>query len=247
MTVKNCFVPAGRSAAIAALAALAFGFAAPAFAQQPAQGAQKSMPPSATVYEDEASQRSFTFQQQGNRAIAKFSDSPEVMVLQAVPAQRGDTYWKDAEGKTIFKESELGGLTSFVDSENGSPAAFVAYGAPVATSAASLELKSKEVAAKLSKLAGHDVTVFGALAFNRNEAWAIEALDNVILGAVQANGLAGRVIAKLNAVRFELAKSANVTFKDGELVLGVNPAGGLQGRPSADDIARALTLARSSG
>jgi hypothetical protein len=246
MTVKNSIVPAARSAALAAIAAITLGFGAVSNAQQPpAQGAQKSLPPPATVYEDAASQR-FIFQQQGDRAIAKFDDSP-AMALRAVPAQRGDTYWKDEAGRTVLKQSEQGGFTSFVDSENGSPAAFVGYTAPMPTAAVSLELKRTEVAAKLSKLAGHEVTVFGPQAFSKNEAWVVEALDDLILGATQANGPAGRVIARLHAVRFEQARAASVTFKDGELVLGMNPAEGDEGRPSVDDIARALTLARSSG
>jgi hypothetical protein len=250
MTVKNSIVPAGRSAALAAMTAIALGFAGPANAQQPApaQGAQKSMPPSATVYEDAASQR-FTFQQQGgNRGILKPEDSQEVMALRAEQAQRGDTYWKDDTGKTVLKQSEQGSVTSFIDSDNGSPASFVAYGPTVGPPlGGSLAAKSKDVAAQLTKLAGHEVTVFGALAFANNEAWAVDALDNLLLGAQQANGPAGRVVTRLNSVRLELAKSASVSFKDGELVLNVNPADGYAGRPSSDAIAKALSQSRSTG
>jgi hypothetical protein len=228
------------------MAAIALGFAGPVWAQQqPAQGAQKSMPP-ATVYEDAASQR-FTFEQRGNRGILKSEDSQEVMALRAEQAQRGDTYWKDDTGKTVLKESEQGSVTSFIDSDNGSPASFVAYGPTVGPPLGSLEPKRKEVAAQLTKMAGHEVTVFGTQAFENNEAWAVEALDNVLRGAQEANGPAGRVVTKLNAVRLELAKSANVSFKDGELVLNVNPADGYAGRPSSDAIAKALTQARSAG
>lgn len=206
------------------------------------------MPPPATVYEDEASQQRFMFQQQGNRAIAKFPDSPEIMALRAVPAQRGDTYWQNDRGETVFKQSELGALTSFVDSENGAPASVVAYGATLGPPPlpASLQQKQKETAAALSKLAGHEVTVFiGQLA--GQERWAAEALDLAVSGVQDANGPAGRGAAKLKSMRLETAKSANVTFKDGELVLGVSPQEGFFGLPSSEWISNAITQARSTG
>jgi hypothetical protein len=252
MTVKNSSVPAARSAAFVAMAAIALGFAGAVHAQQPpapAQGAQKSLQPPATVYEDMAAQR-FTLQPQGgNRAILQSEDSQEVMVLRAVPAQRGDTYWTNDVGETVLRQSEQGSVTSFIGSENGSPASVVAYGPTVGppTSTASLEHKSREVAEKLSRLAGHEVTVFGALAFANFEAWAVDALDNVLRGAEEANGPAGRVVSKLNAVRLEKGAKADVSFTNGELVLEVNPADGYAGRPSSDAVAKALTQARSSG
>jgi hypothetical protein len=251
MTVKNSIVPAGRSAAVAGLAAIVLGFAGPAFAQQPAQGAQKSMPPPATVYEDAVSGQKLTFEKRNSSSgILKLEGSSEVMALRATPAQRGDTYWTNDAGEPVLRETEQGSVTSFLGSENGSPAAFVGYALPVAPPPqASLELKRVEVVTQLSKLAGHEVTVFGTQAFGSYESWAVEALDNVIVGAKQANGpaAAGRVITRLTKVRLELAKAANVTFKDGELVLFVNPGDGYAGRPSSEMIAKALTLARNSG
>jgi hypothetical protein len=223
---------------MAAMAAIALGFGGAAFAQQaaPAQGAQKSMPPPATVYEDEVSQR-------------KFADSPEVMALQAQPAQRGDIYWKNDSGQTVFKQSELGALTSFVDdSENGAPASVVAYAPTLGPPAvpASLDQKRKAAAAALTKLAGREVTVFlGEL--NGSERWASEALDVALIGVQEADGPAGQGANKLKAVRLERARAATVSFKDGDLVLGVNPDEGYNGRPSSDAISKAITQARSTG
>ena len=100
--------------------------------------------------------------------------------------------------------------------------------------------------AKLTKLAGHDVTIFGTAEFAKYEAWAAEALSNVVRGVERANGPAGRVATKLNAVRLAPAKSATVSFKDGDLVLGVNPAQGYLGLPSSDQVALAISAARST-
>jgi hypothetical protein len=44
-----------------------------------------------------------------------------------------------------------------------------------------------------------------------------------------------------------LSKAPSVSFKDGELLLGVNPDMGYAGRPSSDYIANALTASRNSG
>jgi hypothetical protein len=259
MTMKEFRVPAGLSVAFAAFAATALGFAAPAFAQQPpaapsasfAQtGSGRAAPSaqSATRYEDATSQRSFVLEQRGKEAIVKFEDSSEVMVLQAVPAQRGDTFLLDDAGKTMFRLTEQGNLVSYVDNKNGAPASLAGYAAPLSAPpmAASLNEMRVNAAAKLTKLAGHDVTIFGTAEFAKYEAWAAEALTNVVRGVERANGPAGRVATKLTAVRLAPAKSATVTFKDGELLLGVNPAEGYLGRPPADAIALAMTAARST-
>jgi len=258
--MKEFRVPAGLSVAFAALAASALGFAASASAQQPPaapsasfaqSGSGRAAAPSAqsaTRYEDATSQRSFVLEQRGKEAIVKFEDSPEVMVLQAVPAQRGDTFLLDDAGKTMFRLTEQGNLVSYVDNKDGAPASLAGYAAPLSAPpmAASLNEMRVNAAAKLTKLAGHDVTIFGTAEFAKYEAWAAEALTNVVRGVERANGPAGRVATKLNAVRMTPAKSATVTFRDGELLLGVNPAEGYLGRPPADAIALAMTAARSS-
>jgi hypothetical protein len=247
MTVKKSFVPAGRSAALAAIAAIAIGFAGAASAQQPAQGAQKSMQPPATVYEDANSGDQYVLERRGKEVYAKLP-SGEVVALDAIPAQRGDTYLRNDAGIDLFKLTESGALVSYVGNTNGAPAAVTGSAPslsapPVPTS---LDQKRKAAAAALSKLAGREVTVFlGEL--GNYQAWAAEALDIAVRGVEEASGPAGRGATKLKAVRLERAKSATVSFKDGDLVLGVNPDEGYSGRPSSDAIAKAITQARSTG
>jgi len=55
-----------------------------------------------------------------------------------------------------------------------------------------------------------------------------------VIGVERANGLAGRIASKLEKVRLVRSKAATVSFKDGELLLGVNPDEGYGGRPSSD-------------
>jgi hypothetical protein len=254
MTMKEFRVPAGLSVAFAALAATALGFATPAFAQQQPSaafaptGGGRAAAQAATRYEDATSQRSFVLEQRGKEAIVKFEDSQEVMVLQAVPAQRGDTFLQNDAGENMFRRTEQGNLISYVDNKDGAPASMAGYAAPLSAPpmAASLNEMRVNAATRLKLLAGHDVTIFGTAEFAKHEAWAAEALTNVVRGVERANGPAGRIATKLNAVRMTPAKSATVTFKDGELLLGVNPAEGYLGRPSSDAIALAMTAARST-
>jgi hypothetical protein len=235
--------------------AIALGFAGPASAQQPSasvgqtfQGSGRSASSQATVYEDASGER-FVLQQQGRDAYAKFLDTGEVVALKGTAAQRGDTFYKNDAGELLFRLTEQGNIVTFLENKTGMPAAAVGYVPPFANQPmpASLNQRRIEAAAKLTKLAGHDVTIFGTAEFANNEAWAADALQNVVIGVERANGLAGRVASKLEKVRLVRAKAANVSFKDGELLLGVNPDEGYGGRPSSDAIANKLTEARSSG
>jgi len=254
--MKEFHVPAGLSAAGAAFAAAMLGFAAPAIAQQPppapsasfAQNAPRTPAQSATRYEDVTSQRSFVLEQRGKEAIVKYEDSPDVMVLEAVSGQRGDTFLRNDAGQVMYRLTEQGNLVSYVDNKDGAPAALAGYAAPLNAPPMTASLDQMRISARstLSRMAGHDVTIFGAAEFAGKEQWAAEALNALVRGVERSNGLAGRVAAKLNAVRLTSARSASVTFKDGELVLGINPSEGYLGLPSSEAVAQAMTAARST-
>jgi hypothetical protein len=265
MKMKEFHVPAGLSMARAALfrttlAAAFLGLTAAAFAQQPpapeasfaptgnARAQSQSPAPSATRYEEVTSQRTFVLEDRGREAIVKYEDSPEVMVLEAVPAQRGDVFLRNDAGDILYRLTEQGNLVSYVDNKNGAPAVMAGFAAPLSAPpmTASLNEMRIEAAARLSKLAGHDVTIFGAAEFASNEQWAAEALNAMVRGVERSNGLAGRLASKLNAVRMIKARAAGVTFKDGELILGINAAEGYLGLPSSEAITQAMTAARST-
>ena len=252
--MKEFRIPTALAAVLAGTL-VAGAVAAPASAQsaaaQRAAGASAPAAPAApaTRYEDVSSDRSFVMQKQGKEAIVKFEDTNEVMVLQAIPAQRGDTFLRNDDGQVMFRLTEQGNLVSYVDNKNGAPVAMLgATNAPlnVPAMARSLNDLRSTAAARLTRLAGHDVTIFGAADFANNEAWASEVLGNVVSGVEKASGPAGRAASGLNAVRLTRGLAASVAFRDGELVLGVNPGAGEAGRPSADAIAAALTAARST-
>jgi hypothetical protein len=207
-----------------------------------AQAAERSAAPSANRYEDASSDRSFLFQQKGKEAIVKFEDTNEVMVLQAVPAQRGDTFLRNDNGQVLFKLTEQGNLVSYVDSKMGAPVALLGpIGAPLSVPplTKSLNALRASTAGRLTKLAGHDVTIFGVAEVSNSEAWTSDFLANIVAGVEKS----GRGTASLIEVRLVRAAQPSTTFKDGSLVLGVNPAGGDGGRPSAESIAIVLKAA----
>ncbi|HVY87339.1 MAG TPA: DUF4908 domain-containing protein [Hyphomonadaceae bacterium] len=259
---------AGRTAATAALAATALGFAATAAAQQPpaqapattfAQGkaaaASRAQTPAqsnargGTRYTDVASDKNFILENRGDDVLLQIEGDPEVRTLVPVPAQRGDVFFKDDRGQIVLRVTEQGNVVSYLANKTGAPADLVGYVAPLSAPAMTSSLNELRVhaAQRLTKLAGHEVTIFGTSEFSRNEAWAADALNNVIAGVERANGLAGKAATKLTTVRLVPAPAPSVAFKDGELVLGVNPNEEFGGRVSSEAITNALTAARSSG
>lgn len=255
--VKEFRAPAGLAPVIAAIAAITVGFPSTAAAQQqPAapsgsmnQHARQAPNAGATRYTDMASDQSFVIEERGRGALLRFEGSKEVMSLQALPAPRGDTVLKNDAGDVMLRKTEAGNVISFIGNKNGAPADFAGSAASlgVPPMPASLDEMRKQAAGRLSKLAGHEVTIFGTAEFADKQEWAADALNNVEAGVSSANGLAGRVASKLTKVRLERARAQSVTFKDGELVIGVNPDQGYAGRPSSDAIANQLTASRNAG
>jgi hypothetical protein len=254
--VKELRAPAGLAPVIAAMTAIAIGFPATASAQQPPapsaslnQQARQAPSAGATRYTDLATDQSFVIEERGRGALMQFEGSKEVIPLRAVPAPRGDIVLKSDSGEVVLRKTEAGNMVSFIGNRNGGPADVVGPAASLGVPAmpASLDELRKQSAARLSKMAGHEVTIFGTAEFADNEEWAADALSNVEDAVQRANGPAGRVAAKLTAVRLVRSKASNVSFKDGELILSVNPDLGYAGRPSSDYIANALTASRNSG
>lgn len=189
-------------------------------------------------YEDTATQRVFVLDRSGGRVLMKFEDSPEVYVLRATTAQRGDTFLRTADGRLMLRVTELGNVISYFGNADGAPAAVAAVTSPLDAPAVPEDLAEQVAQAveRLSALAGHEVTVFGAGAFAREEHWASDALMMMQIGVERSGAAASR----LTAVRIVRTDTPQATFQDGELVIGVDPAKGYAGRPSSDAVARAM-------
>lgn len=238
---------------VAAVLAVAAGVPFGANAQQPppptlsfSNSRATSIPPAAK-YEDSVSQRSFVLDRSGDETLMKFDDSPEVYALRATTAQRGDDFLRNDAGELMLRVTEQGNVIAYVGAKTGAPADIAGAAAPLNAPAmsGSLTQSVKDAAESLSKIAGHDVTIFGAGEFASDEEWAADALTMTVLGVERANGLAHTAAQGLKAVRLDRAGAATATYKDGELVLGVNPDAGYAGRPSSEAIANAITAKRA--
>jgi hypothetical protein len=259
MTMKEFHVPRGMTALVAATA-IAFGFVLPATAQQapphapqpppaPVMSYAKSRPaapPGVARYEDLATQRSFTLDLSGEDALMKFDDSPEVYALRATTAQRGDTFLRSDAGELMLRVTEQDNVISYLGDKDGAPADIAGAAPPLASPPMTVSFTQglKDSAQRLSRLAGHDVTIFGTAEFASSEDWIADALMVMVFGVERANSVAPKSAEKLQGVRILRAKSPQAVFKDGQLLLGVNPAEGYAGRPSSEAIANAMLGAR---
>ncbi len=71
----------------------------------------------------------FVFDRSSSAALLKFEDSPEVWVLQASPASRGDIIYRNDLGEPVVRATRLGGLTLFSPTAPGGEAAAMVSGA----------------------------------------------------------------------------------------------------------------------
>src|SRR5262249_23318426 len=137
-------------------------------------------------------------------------------------------------------------LVSYVDNKMGAPVALLGpIGAPLSVPplAKSLNELRAATAVRLTKLSGHDVTVWGVAEVSANEAWTADFLNDVVTGVEKASGFAGRGTANLIEVRLVKSGAPLAALKDGSLILNVNPGAGDAGRPSVEQITAALKTA----
>jgi hypothetical protein len=261
MKLMDINPPAGKAAALLLAIAGAAGFVGPSLAQQP----QLPPPTFATTRSNAAmmldaggskyvdlgapTSQSFVLERRGSVVLLQQEGSKEILSLMPVLGQRGDTFFMDYTGRTVLKVTKAGNVVSYLHNPAGAPADPAGRVPPLSSPAmtASLDSMRANAAHELSKLAGHDIAIWGTQAFSNDEAWAADALSILVLGVKNANGSAGRVASKVEKVTVRRAKAPKVTFKDGELIVEVNPDDSWAGRVTPEEVARVLTASRSAG
>jgi hypothetical protein len=261
MKLMDINPPAGKAAALLLAIAGSAGFVGPSLAQQP----QLPPPTFATTRSNAAmmldaggskyvdlgapTSQSFVLERRGSVVLLQQEGSKEILSLMPVLGQRGDTFFMDYTGRTVLKVTKAGNVVSYLHNPAGAPADPAGRVPPLSSPAmtASLDSMRANAAHELSKLAGHDIAIWGTQAFSNDEAWAADALSILVLGVKNANGSAGRVASKVEKVTVRRAKAPKVTFKDGELIVEVNPDDSWAGRVTPEEVARVLTASRSAG
>ena len=262
MKLMDLNPPAGKAAALFLAIAGAVGFAPSSSAQQPSQqppptiattrtNAAMMLDAGGNKYVDlgAPTTKSFVLEQRGSVVLLQQEGSKEILSLMPVPAQRGDTAWVDYTGRTVLKVTKAGNVISYLHNPAGAPADPAGRVPPLSSPAmtASLDSMRANAAHELSKMAGHDIAIWGTQAFSNDEAWAADALSILVLGVKNANGNAGRAATKIEKVTVRRAKAPKVTFKDGELIVEVNPDDSWAGRVTPEEVAKVLTASRSAG
>jgi hypothetical protein len=124
------------AALLAAVLCLSLGLPAPALAgpvaslrdkllgHHPVNGLEASAPPIARYVTEDGD--IFTLDRTQPKPLLKFENSFEVWALQAQPAPRGDTIYKNDLGEPVLRATRMGGVTVFTDQRPGGAAAALA-------------------------------------------------------------------------------------------------------------------------
>lgn len=195
----------------------------------------------------------FVFDRSTSAALLKFDDSPEVWVLQASPASRGDIIYRNDLGEPMVRATRLGGLTLFSPTAPRGEAAAMISGAddlqpppflpPSAVFQRMLQssARASRAAQHLIRFAAPDVTPESAPVFVDAATAAAEAVV---------------ILSRRDDGRLFLRRLARMEFQPGSKVgatITPSPGGGQQmsmevfvdlsqgpaGRPSSERLVRA--------
>ena len=220
----------------------------PAFANTRSNASMFTLGSGGQRYTDTGSDKKtgFLLEERGSFVLLQKDGSLEILTLMPVSSQLGDTFFTDYAGRTLLKVTKAGNVISYMHNPAGAPAVpagrVPSLSSPSLT--ASLDSMRSGAANELSRLAGHDVTIWGTQTFADAEAWAADALNILLLGVMNANEHADNAASAINKVTLKRAKAPKVSLKDGELTVEVNPDAGWAGRVTPEAVFDALTAAR---
>ena len=185
--------------------------------------------------------RVFTLDRTQPVTMLKFDDSPEVWVLEASPAPRGDVIYKDDLGEPILRATRLGGFTLFSDERpNGEAVSLAGGGTPLRLAPLSPQAlydRMIQASFRSTRIARRTIG-FQAEATPASSALMGDAAMVVTLAFYRLAERAGGkpVLGAFNTVSFEEGKKPSATLKNGVLRVVVAPSQGLAGRPSSKRI-----------
>ena len=248
-------------ASVALIGALAFAPAAFAqgaptslgealFGRRPADGRQAQRAPAVARYVSDEGP-SFVLQQSGGRALLRFDGSDEVWALRPADGPRGELIWRNDVGRPMLNASRLGGMTVFTPLRpGGAPAALLNGAEPLRPPQITPEqLLERFVAASVraSRAAGHLVRFDGPADIRAGEEPVLAEAANLASSAIVRLASAARpsrVLARIRQVRVARGRGAAATVVTDTVVVTVDPAQGVAGRPSSDRIVLAIVSAR---
>jgi hypothetical protein len=242
-----------RSAAtLAAVLCLALGLAAPAvagpvdslreglFGRHSNDARDAVSPPIARYITEDGDV--FTLDRTQPKPLLKFDGSFEIWALQAQPAPRGDTIYKNDLGEPVLRATRLGGVTIFTEQRpGGSAAAFAGVGQALKLAIMgpqALGERLLQASARASR-AARRLIPFEAEATPTSAALIADAAmvtsEAVVRMTKRAD--ARKLLEHIQKVQLSEGRKGSAQLgSDGVLQVTVAPPQGMAGRPSSDRI-----------
>ncbi|WP_396594279.1 DUF4908 domain-containing protein [Brevundimonas sp. R86498] len=187
----------------------------------------------------------FIFDGTRSRPLFRFERRTETWVLRPTPAPRGDIIYRNDAGAQVLRVTPGGGVTLYTQrAPNGSPASLVGGAAPLVLpplGPIGLFSLMNQRGSQVSQALGRLVVI--NLSGDQSEELMVDALM-VTTEAVIRMARSPTWRDELNTLRsITLLEGdrASVTFRRGDLLVVVNPAQELEGRPSSSTIIRAVS------
>jgi len=183
----------------------------------------------------------FTFDRSQPVPLMKFDRSPEVWVLRAQPAPRGDILYLNDLGEPILRANRTGGLTVFTfDRPEGLPVALSGAGQTLRMTPLGPQqlLERLAQASTRATRAARRLIPFEADASPASSALTADAAMVAAEAILRLTRLQdGReILMTVERVRLVEGRQARADLRRGVIEITVAPGQGLSGRPSSDRI-----------
>ncbi|WP_293382392.1 DUF4908 domain-containing protein [Phenylobacterium sp.] len=193
----------------------------------------------------------FTLDRTQPKPLLKFENTGEVWVLQAQPAPRGDTIYKNELGEPVLRATRLGGLTLFSEHRpSGEAAALAGPGAPIHLTVLGPQALIEKLAQASFHVshALHHTVAFDAEASPASSALIADAAMVTTLAMVRSADKpdAQGFLGKLRRVFLIEGRKSSAQFDQGTLKITVVPDEGIAGRPSSERIVQVTQSFRNN-
>jgi hypothetical protein len=180
---------------------------------------------------------------QSGRVLLKFDNNPEVWALQAKPAPRGDTIYKNELGEPVLRASKLGGMTLFTTERPAGDAAALMGKAtsiqpPAVLSVNILFQRLVQANARASRAAQHRIAF--ETVDDATPATSVLVADTATVTAEAFERMARdgdrNLLGRVTRVLLAEGHKPGASLKGGDLTVTYAPGKGLSGRPSSKRI-----------